>query len=234
MNKEVKKVTQENQPAKKQKKKKLTKVEKWFRTLRRWYYSIGHFILPIKRVGRKEQYNERAFIYVGNHLSVLDVIPVAASLDRPVHFMAKKEIANKKIGKWFTNKSECILVNRDGYDMRGIMLAMKYLKNDESICIFPEGTRNKTDEIFLPFKSGAAALSIKTKTPIVMMVQCKKVKLFKRNYIYFSEPFEFTEYYDKKLTDEDWAAADEKLRQNMLELYYKLVETIKSNKKRKK
>lgn len=234
MGDEIKESVQKEQPPKKHKKKKLNKLEKWFRFMHRCYRIWGHILVPIKRLGRKEQYNERAFIYVGNHLSILDVIPVAASLDRPVHFMAKKEIAKKRIGKWFANKCECILVNRDGYDMRGIMLAMKYLKNGESICLFPEGTRNKTDEIFLPFKSGAAALSIKTKTPIVMMVQCKKIKLFRRNYFYYSEPFEFTEYYDKKLTEEDLAEADEKLRQKMLEIYFQVAETIKNKKKRKK
>lgn len=234
MSEEVQQLAQETQPPKKQKKKKLNKLEKWFRFMRCCYYTWGRIVVPIKRLGRKEQFNERAFIYVGNHLSVLDVIPVAASLDRPVHFMAKKEIAEKRLGKWFTNKCECILVNRDGSDVRAIMLAMKYLKNGESICLFPEGTRNKTEEVFLPFKSGAAALSIKTKTPIVMMIQCKKIRLFRRNYFYYAEPFEFTEYYDKKLTEEDIAEADEKLRQKMLDIYYQLVDTIKNKKKRKK
>lgn len=216
------------------KKKKLNKLEKWFRFMRRCYYTWGRIFVPIKRMGRKEQFNERPYIYVGNHLSVLDVIPVAASLDRPIHFMAKKEIADKRMGRWFTNKCECIMVNRDGNDVRAVMQAMKYLKNDESICLFPEGTRNKTDEIFLPFKSGAAMLSIRTKTPIVMMVQCKRIRLFRRNYFYYSEPFEFTEYYGKKLSEEDIAEADEKLRQKMLEIHFQLTEAIKNKKKRKK
>ena len=231
MSEEIKESAEEVQ---KPKKKKLNKLEKWFRTMRRFYRICLSWIIPIKRLGRKEQFNDRAYIYVCNHLSVLDVIPVAYSLDRPVHFMAKKELAEKKLGRWFTNKCECILVNRDGSDVRAVMLAMKYLKNDESVCVFPEGTRNKTEEVFLPFKSGAATLSIKTKTPIIMMVQCKKIKLFRRNYFYYSEPFEFSEYYDKKLTEEDIAAADEKLKQNMLQLYYQLEEMIKNKKKRKK
>lgn len=225
---------QEVQQPEKNKKKKLTKLEKWFRSMRRFYFSVLRIFIPIKRLGHKEQFNERAYIFVANHLSVLDVIPVASSLDKPVHFMAKKEIANKRIGKWFATKCECILVNRDGSDVRAVMLAMKYLKNDESICIYPEGTRNKTEEIFLPFKSGAATLSIKTKTPIIMMVQCKKMRVFRRNYFYYSEPFEFTEYYDKKLTEQDIAEADEKLRQKMLEIYYQLTDTIKNKKKSKK
>ena len=224
---------QEQQPEK-QKKKKLTKLEKWFRFMRRCYYTWGRILVPIKRLGHTEQFNDRAYIYVGNHLSLFDVVPVAASLDKPVHFMAKKELAEKRMGRWFTKKCECILVNRDGTDVRAVMLAMKYLKNGESVCIFPEATRNKTDEIFLPFKSGAAALSIKTRTPIIMMIQRYKIRLFRRNWFYYAEPFEFTEYYDKKLTEEDILEADEKLRVKMLEIYYQLDKILKNKKKRKK
>lgn len=218
-------------------KKKPTKLEKWFKTMRRFYAVLMRPFLRIKRLGHTEKFNDRAYIYVGNHKSVMDVVPVAISLDKSVHFMAKKELQQKRLGKWFTNKCECIIVNRDGSDVRALMLAMKYLKNGESVCVFPEGTRNKTDEIFLPFKSGAAALAIKTKTPIILMIQVKKIKLFRRNYFYFDEPFEFTEYYDKKLTDEDIKEADEKLRTKMLELYLMLQEKLgvkdKKNKKSK-
>lgn len=234
MSQDIKESAQEVRPPKKQKKKKLNKLEKWFRFMHRVYYGCLRLVIPIKRLGHKEQFNERAYIFVSNHLSVLDVIPAAASLDKPIHFIAKKEIAEKRIGKWFTDKCECILVNRDGTDVRAVMLAMKYLKNSESVCIYPEGTRNKTDEPFLPFKSGAATLAIRTKTPIVMLVQCKKIKLFRRNYCYYSEPFEFTEYYDKKLTEADIAEADEKLRLKMLDIYYKLSDTVKNKKKRQK
>lgn len=224
----------EEQQPQKQKKKKLTKLEKWFRFMRINYYVWGRIVVPIKKLGRSEKFNDRAYIFVGNHRSNLDVVPVAASLNKPVHYMAKKELAEKRIGRWFTKKCECILVNRDGTDVRAVMLAMKYLKNGESICIFPEGTRNKTDEIFLPFKSGAAALSIKTRTPIVLMVQRNKIRLFRRNYFFYSEPFEFTEYYDKKLTEEDILEADEKLKSKMLEFYYQLDETLKNKNKKKR
>lgn len=232
MSEEIKE--QQIREVQKKEKKKLTKLEKWFRFMHRNYNVWGRIFVPVKRLGHTEQFNDRAYIYVGNHLSVLDVVPIAISLDKPVHFMAKKEIAEKRVGRWFVKKCDCILVNRDGTDVRAVMLAMKHIKNGESVCIFPEGTRNKTEEAFLPFKSGAAALSIKTKTPIVMMVQCKKIKLFRRNYFYYSEPFEFTEYYGKKLTEEDINEADEKLKEKMLELYYQLQETLKNKKKRKK
>lgn len=222
------------QPEENEEKKRRKKLEKWFRFLRFCYATVIRFISPIKKVGHTEKYVGGPYIFVGNHRSMFDVVPPAIAIKQPVHFIAKKELAEKSLGRWFTRKSGCILVNRDGNDVRALMQSMKYLKNGENICIFPEGTRNKTDEIFLPFKSGAATLSIKTQTPIVMIIQCRKIRLFRRNYVYYSEPFEFSEYYSKKLTDADIAETDERLRQMMLESYRKLDEMLKDRKKKKK
>ena len=211
--------------------KKLSKVEKWFRFLRRFYKSWAWFLLPFRPHGTLKKYNDRSYIIVGNHRSVLDVIPSILITDKPVHFMAKKELFKKGFMKWFTKKSECIPVSRDGTDVRAIMQAIKYIKEGSVVCIFPEGTRNKTQEMFLPFKSGAAALAIKTKTPVIPMVQIKKIRFFRAMHIYYGEPFEFTEFYDKKLSQEDFDAADLILRQKLEECYFKLNEDLTKKKK---
>ena len=224
----------ENSPEIKKKKEKPTKLYKWFRFMRRFHGIFMRPFLPYKQYGLTKKLDDRAYIIVGNHKSVLDVIFAAVSTTKPVHYMAKKELFEKGIGKWFTRKCECIPVNRDGNDVRAVMQAMKYLKNGEIVCIFPEGTRNKTEDIFLPFKSGAAALSIKTKTPIVPMIQVRKIKVFKRSHVLYGEPFEFSEYYDKKLTEQDIKEADEKLRERMLDLYNRLNEMLNLKKRKKK
>ena len=122
---------------------------------------------------------------------------------------------------------------RDGTDVRALMQAMKYLKEGSFVGVFPEGTRNKTDEIFLPFKSGATALAIKTKTPIIPVVQVKKIRLFKLARVYYGDPFELSEFYDKKLAQEDVERADEILLEKMKECYFTLSQIIKDKKKGK-
>lgn len=220
----------------KKEKVKLNKVSKWFRTLRRAEPILYRPLFPYKKHGHTEQFKDRAYIFVGNHLSVLDVVFPAVASNRAVHFMAKKSLFEKGLMKWFVNKCECIPVNRDGTDVRAVMLAMKYLKAGESVCIFPEGTRNKTDQMFLPFKGGAAAISIKTKTPIVLMVQIKskKIRIFRRAHVLYSEPLEFTEYYDKRLSEEDIQKCDEILLDKMREMYAELTDILTKKKKVKK
>ncbi len=224
----------QNEPEKgKKRKKKLTKTQKWFRFMRRLYACVHWFLLPEKKFGHTEKYTDRSYIIVGNHLSVLDVIPAAICTDRVVHFMAKKELQSKRLGRWFLKKCDCIVVNRDGSDVRALMQAMRYIKNGEFVCVFPEGTRNKSNDIFLPFKSGASAIAIKTQTPIIPMVQVKKMRFFRRNYYYYGEPFELSEFYGKKLDEEDVNAADEKIKQVLLEMYLELKEKLTKKKKKK-
>ena len=87
--------------------------------------------------------------------------------------------------------------------------------------------------MFLPFKSGAAALSIKTKTPIIPVVQVKKIKAFRKMHVYYGEPFELTEFYGKKLTQEDVEKADEVLFEKFKEFYRELESLIPKKKKSK-
>ena len=86
----------------------------------------------------------------------------------------------------------------------------------------------------LPFKHGASVMAIKTKTPIIPMVIYKKPKFFRCTHILVGEPLEFTEYYDRKLTDADYAEADEKLRNLMLKMRADHTEYLLSKKNKKK
>ena len=219
----------------KKEKQKLNAVSKWFRTLRRAEPFLYRPFFPYKKYGHTELFKDRSYIFVGNHLSVLDVVFPAVSTNRAVHFMAKSELFDRGVlMKWFVKKCECIPVNRDGTDVKAVMQAMKYLKMGESVVIFPEGTRNKTSEIFLPFRSGATAISIKTKTPMIPMVQVKPIRLFRKAHVLIGEPIEFTEYYDKRLTEEDIKKCDGMLRDKLYEMYMQLTEILSQKKKGKR
>ena len=108
------------------------------------------------------------------------------------------------------------------------------LKNGEKIVIFPEGTRNKGDENeLLPFHSGAAMMAIRSKTPIVPILIYKKPRFFRCTHIIVGAPIELTEYYDRKLSEEEIAAVDADLRQHMLDMRQAHKEFLESKKKKK-
>lgn len=192
---------------------------RWFAFLR-FAEKILRIFFPYKRHNAVESYGDGPFVFLCNHYSMLDVMYPAVAVKKPLHFMAKKDLWDNKFLNWFCTKSRCIPVSRDGSgsDVKAIMQAMKYLKNGENILIYPEGTRNKGDVDMLPFKGGFASIAIKTRTPIVPIVQSGKPRLFKKSHIFYGKPVEFTEYYGKKLTEENIAECEMRLREIMLEM----------------
>ena len=211
---------------------KLNKFEKWFRTLRRLARVVYRPLFPYKVHGHALPFDDGPYIFVGNHFSFCDVVFGAIASNKPVHFIAKKDLFEKGLMKKFVLKCQCIPANRDGTDVKAVMQSIKYLKGGESIVIYPEGTRNKSDEIFLPFKGGATAISIKTQTPIVPFVQVKKIRFLRRSSVIYGEPIEFTEYYGKRLSEEDIQKCEDELREKMLQLYFELKQITQKGKRK--
>lgn len=217
-------MSKENKKSEKKKKQKRTPLEKFFGFLHFWERHLFRVVFPYKRYGNLTKYNEGPLIVIGNHYSVLDVVYPCLLTDRPIHFMAKQELWKGGMMKKFVIKCECIPVKRDGSDVQAIKDAMRYLKNDGVVNIFPEGTRNRSYADLLPFHGGAAALSIKMKAPIVPIVQVKKLKAFHKSHIIYGDPIEFRQFYDKKVTKEDIEACDKQLRDAIINMRLAFIE----------
>ena len=172
---------------------------------------------PFKSYGRSKT-KDGACVYVGNHYTVWDPIYIARTTTEGIHFLSKREVTQHWLMRGICKKIRCISVNRDGNDARAFMNSLKCLKNGEKVSIFPEGTRNKTDAEMLPFKPGAAALAIKAKVPVCPVAIYKKPRVFRTAHILYGEPFELSEFYDKKLTAEELKIADEIIKEKLLSL----------------
>lgn len=192
-----------------------------------------YFILKPHRFYGPRKVKDGAHVYIVNHYTLLDPAYPAWTTWEGLHFLGKKEILSTPVLGFVAKKAKTIPVNRDGNDVRAILDALKCLKNNEKIVIFPEGTRNKTNEPLLPFKPGAAVLAIRAKAPIVPMVIYNKPRFFHCTHILTEEPFELSQYYDRKLTEEEIAEADEYLYKYMLAMKEKHTAYLQSKKKRK-
>lgn len=208
----------------KKSKEKPTKLQKFFNLLHFLEKVLFRVVFPYKKYGNYRKYNDGPLIIVGNHYSVLDVVYPCLITDRPIHFMAKAELWNGGFMKWFATKCECIPVKRDGNDVQAIKDAMRYLKDNQVVNIFPEGTRNHSYADLLPFHAGAAALSIKMQAPIVPVVQVKKLKAFKRSCIIYGDPIEFRQYYGKRVTKEQLEECDKQLRDAIINMRLAFIE----------
>ncbi len=190
-------------------------------------------VRPFRLYGNKKV-KDGACVYVCNHYTMSDPAYPIATTWEGIHFIAKKELFEAPIVGWFLRRLKGISANRDGNDVRVLLDSFKCLKNGEKICIFPEGTRNKTTAELAPFEHGASAIAIKAKVPVVPMMIYKKPRVFRKTHVIVGEPFEFSEYYDRKLTEADYAEADEKLRAIMLKLRSDHTEYLQAKKRAKK
>lgn len=106
-------------------------------------------------------------LIVGNHKHVYDQCLTIMATKRTIHYMAKKEYFEGKLA-WFFRFVGCIPVDRSIKDARATNAALEILKTGGAIGLFPEGTRNKTKDVFLlPFKFGTVSMAKKTNATIV-------------------------------------------------------------------
>ncbi len=202
--------------------------------LRFLFYPVHFLVYPYKLYGHKKVGNG-AYIYVGNHYCIWDVFYPARTTGEGIHYLMKESLLFVPIVGYWARHVGAIPAMRDGSDVRTLMESMKVLKNGEKVSLFPEGTRNKvSDEEFLPFHGGAALLAIKTKTPVVPFVICNRPHVFHVTHVVFGEPIEFSEYYGKRMTAEDYAEADEKLKNRLYELRAEHRAYLADKKKKKK
>ena len=238
--KEVKTTTKTVKKKKEKSKSVLTKANKKGRHINHFLNFLRILVIPIYyllkpfRFYGNRKVKDGACVYVTNHYTTFDAAYVAATTWEGIHIIAKREVYDAFFLGALARGVKVIPVNRDGNDVRALLECFKCLKNGEKIAIFPEGTRNKTGAEMLEFKHGASVMAIRTKTPIIPIVIYKKPRFFRMTHILIGDPLELTEYYDRKLTDEEYAEADNKLREIMLEMRHKHTAYLQEKKNKKK
>lgn len=87
---------------------------------------------------------ETPLVICANHINLWDPILLAIIFDRPIRFMAKKELFENKFLGFLLNKFGAFPVDRDNVNIKTIKDSIKLLKENEVLGIFPEGTRVQT------------------------------------------------------------------------------------------
>lgn len=139
-------------------------------------YSRG--IMAITRTSIEVENREgmdkfRPCVFVANHQHNLDLAYIGSVCPHDTYVIGKKELLWVPIfGQLFIAAGN-IAINRQKSKkaLSGIDTAAEAIRRRViSIFIFPEGTRNKTSEVLLPFKKGAFHMAIHAGVPIVPYV----------------------------------------------------------------
>lgn len=121
----------------------------------------------------EENISEGPVLYIGNHRSFFDVPITYPRCPIRTGYIAKKEMEKVPLLSTWMKRLHCLFLNRNDLKqgLKTILTAIEKVKSGISICIFPEGTRNKNeDELdMLPFHEGSFKIAAKTNCPIIPM-----------------------------------------------------------------
>ncbi len=124
--------------------------------------------IPLKLSGADNIPAEGVFVLVCNHSSYLDGVALAASLPRPVAFVAKRELTESIFSRLFLQKIGVRFVER--FDRRrgleDARAAAAALKGGTPLAYFPEGTLHRMPGL-LPFQLGAFSAAVASNVPVV-------------------------------------------------------------------
>lgn len=129
-----------------------------------------------------ENIPSEACCFVANHQGNFDIFALLSVVDRPIGFIAKKEINKLPIVPWWMNEMKCVFIDRENIreSLKAINQGAENLKNGNSMVIFPEGTRSKSSELG-EFKKGSLKMASKANVPIVPVALEGSYKILEEN-----------------------------------------------------
>ncbi len=129
-----------------------------------WYITVG---ILHKEIYEAPHNKNKQYIFIGNHISYLDIPPVILCIHQPFRALGKYEMVNVPIFGWIY-KATVILVDRRDSDKRAksVRALKAALARGISIFLFPEGTFNETGKPLKDFFDGAFRIAIETQTDI--------------------------------------------------------------------
>ena len=138
-----------------------------------WAFKVILFLSGVKLtvIGEELVPKDEAVLYIGNHKSFFDVLITYARCPRLTGYVSKESMKKVPLLSIWMKRLHCLFLNRDDIKegLKTILAGIENIKNGISMCIFPEGTRNTTDELMLPFKEGSFKMAEKTGCAIVPM-----------------------------------------------------------------
>ncbi len=121
-------------------------------------------------IGRENIPRDVPVLYASNHRSFFDILLTYVLVPDVCGYISKYELIQVPLlSNWMRNL-HCLFLDRDDLKqgMKTILEAIDKIKQGISVCVFPEGTRNKGKELeLLPFHEGSFRIASKTDCPVV-------------------------------------------------------------------
>ncbi len=183
-------------------------------------------------IGEENIPKDTPVLYIGNHRSYFDILLIYVRCRRPTGFIAKKEMKRYPLLSNWMRRLHCLFLDRSDIKqgLQTILTAIEKIKAGISICIFPEGTRNKAenDLDMMEFHEGSFKIAVRSRCPVIPIAMCNTSEIFEEHLPKIKPCHVIMEYcapiYPDQLSKEDKKHLGEYTRNVILE-------TLKKNQK---
>jgi 1-acyl-sn-glycerol-3-phosphate acyltransferase len=120
-----------------------------------------------KRMYEAPHDKKRSYIFVTNHISLLDAAVIVKAYRQPIRPLGKVEMSKIPVFGFIYRKA-IVTVDRSNTEnrSRSVRLLKSIIQKGTSVLVFPEGTFNMTHQPLKEFYDGAFRVAIETQTPI--------------------------------------------------------------------
>ena len=199
-----------------------------------WAFGVVAFLSGVRVtvIGEENVPRDEAVLYVGNHRSYFDVILTYMRVPGLTGYIAKTEMLRYPLLVNWMKNLYCTFLNRKDLKqgMQLILQNIDYLKQGISVFVFPEGTRNRTDELLLPFHDGSLKMAEKSGAPIVPVTINNTEQIFEAHMPMIRKAHVVIEYgkpiYMKDMSREEKKAVSGQVQQLIKTTYLKNAELV--------
>ncbi|HIR92481.1 MAG TPA: 1-acyl-sn-glycerol-3-phosphate acyltransferase [Candidatus Egerieimonas intestinavium] len=186
-------------------------------------------------IGEENVPTDTAVLYVGNHRSFFDILLTYSRCPRLTGYVAKKEMEKIPLLSTWMRYLHCLFLDRKDIKegLKTILLGIEKMKSGISICIFPEGTRNKGDNELelLPFHEGSFKLATKSGCPIIPIAMNNTAEIFEAHFPKITKTKVVIEYgapiYPEQLSRQEQKRLGQYVQGKILEMLVKNQELVK-------
>lgn len=155
----------------------------WMNT---WLFMIG---CPVSVRGKNHFRKGQTYIVTCNHNSLLDIPLSSPFIPGANQTIAKKEFTKIPLFGWYYERGSVIVDRKsDASRRKSYDLMRAALEKGFHMCIYPEGTRNKTSAPLKQFYDGAFKLAADSGYPIIPAVILNTKKALPANRFFYLVP----------------------------------------------
>ena len=166
--------------------------------------------IDLKVTGLENLPEQDGFMLYGNHQGMFDVVAIAATWERPLAAVLKKELQDVPLLKQIRLCTNSFCMDREDVrqSLEVIQNVTKEVQKGRNYLIFPEGTRSRKGNEMGEFHGGSFRCAVKAKCPIVPIALIDSFKVLDQKgsapvsvQLHYLQPIPYEEFEGMKATE---------------------------------